>query len=113
MAIFQRAPDLSCELAGDSLPQSPVTNDVVQHLPSVNVLEYHVVVVLMNDHFSHATDIRMIEQHRERGFAEGADLFGGIPGGLTCCGVIVDAGAVCLRWRVWVDAGQDLDGELQ
>jgi len=60
MAVFQRTPNLSRELPGHSLAEPSVTDDVVQHLSSVHVFKDHIVVVLVNDHFSHSTDIRVI-----------------------------------------------------
>lgn len=60
MAIFQRTPDLSGELSGHAFPQSPVADNVVEHLPPVHILEHHVVVVLMDDHLAHSADIWVV-----------------------------------------------------
>lgn len=55
-----------------------MADDIVEHLPAVDILEHHVVMMLMRDHLAHAADIGMIEQLRKGGFADRANLFGGI-----------------------------------
>lgn len=75
VAVIQRTPDLPCKLACHALPQPPVTDDVVQHLPPVDVLEHHVVVVRVHDHLPHPADVRMVQQHRQRRLPQRADLF--------------------------------------
>ena len=60
MAVFQRTPDLSGKLSRHAFPQSPVADDVVEHLAAVHILEHHVVVMLMDDHLSHSADIGVI-----------------------------------------------------
>jgi hypothetical protein len=60
VAVFQRTPNLPRELPGHSLAEPPVADDVVQHLSSIHVLKDHIVVMLVNDHLSHSTDIRVI-----------------------------------------------------
>jgi hypothetical protein len=68
-----------------------VADDVVQHLTSIDILENHIIVVLVNYHLSHATYVWMIKKHGKGGFAKSPDLFGGIFGSLPRCGVIVDS----------------------
>jgi hypothetical protein len=60
VAVFQSTPNLPRELPGNSLTKPSMADDVVQHLSSVHVFKDHIVVVLVNDHLSHSTDIRMI-----------------------------------------------------
>lgn len=38
-----------------------MADDVVEHLTAVDVFEYHVVVMLVDNHFSHAADVRVVE----------------------------------------------------
>jgi len=60
MTIFQSRPYLPCKFPCYTFSQPSMTDYVVQHLPSINILEDHVVVVLMNDELSHAAYIRVI-----------------------------------------------------
>ena len=39
-----------------------MANNVIQHVPAVNVLKDHVIVVLVDDHLSHATDIWVVQE---------------------------------------------------
>lgn len=48
---------------------------IVKHLPAVYVLEYHVIMVLMDNHIAHAAYIRVVEQLRECSLTDRADLF--------------------------------------
>ena len=82
VAVVERAPYLTGELACDALAQAAVADDVVEHLATADVLEHHVVVVLVYDHLAHATDVGVVEQHRECSLAECADLLGGVFGRL-------------------------------
>ncbi len=82
VAIVQSTPYLPRELACDPLPQSTMTDDVVEHLAPANVLEDHVVVVLVDDHLTHAANVGVVEEHRQRGLADGANLLGRILGRL-------------------------------
>lgn len=80
-------------------------DDVVEHLAAVDVLEEHVVVVLMDDHLAHAADVRMVQQHRQRRLAQRADLLRGILGRLLGRRLVGGGRpGVCPR--------QDLDCEL-
>ena len=63
MTIFQCTPDLPRKLSRHSLPQPPMSDDMVQHVFAIDVFENHTVVVLMNDQFSHATYIWMMQEH--------------------------------------------------
>jgi hypothetical protein len=75
MAVLQRAPDLPRELPRGPLPQSAMTDDVVEHLPSAHVLGDHVEVVGVGKHLGHAADVRMMEDGRDGGLSYGPDLF--------------------------------------
>lgn len=78
MAVIQRAANLPRELPSHSFAQAPMTDNVIQHLAAVDVFENHIIMVLVNDHLSHATDIRMVEKHRQRCFAKCSGLFRGV-----------------------------------
>jgi hypothetical protein len=69
MAIIQRTPDLPRKLPGNALSQPPMADDIIQHLPTIDVLEDHVVMMLVHDHLTHAADVGMMKEHRERCFA--------------------------------------------
>ena len=94
MAILQRTPNLPCKLSRHPFPQSTVTDDIVQHLTSIDILKNHIIVMLVDYHFSHATYVGVIEKHGKGSFAKSPDLLGGIFGSLPRCGVVVDSGAV-------------------
>lgn len=94
MAVLQCTPNLPRKLPRHPFPQSSVTDNIVQHLTSIDILENHIVVMLVDYHLSHATYIGVIEKHRKGSFAKSTNLLGGIFGGLARCGVIVDSRAV-------------------
>ena len=97
MTIFKGTSDLTSELARDTLAKAAVTDNVVEHLPTVDVLEHHVIVVLMDYHFSHTAYVRMIEELRESSFTKGTNLFGSILLSLLCDRICVwgTGGYVC------------------
>ena len=88
MTILQRTPNLPGKFSCDPLPQSSVT-DLVQHLTSTGILENNIVVMLVY-HFSHATNVGVIEKHG-RGGAKSTNLLGGIFGPLEDCRDVVDS----------------------
>ena len=105
VAVVEGASDLPCKLAGYALAQSTMADDVIEHLASVDILKDHVVVMLMDDHFTHAADVGVVEQQGEGGLAESADFLGGVLGGLF------DRGGV--DWgRRRAGSREDLDGKL-
>ena len=61
--VVEGTSDLPCKLASDPFPETTVADDVVEHLTPVHIFEDHVVVMLMDDHFAHAADVWMVEQH--------------------------------------------------
>jgi hypothetical protein len=83
MTVFQRTPYLPRKLPGYSLAEASVADDVVQHLPSIHVFKDHVVVVLVNDHLSHSTDIRVVQKHGKGGFTKCPNLLGSVFGSLA------------------------------
>ena len=86
-----------------------MADDVVEHLASADVLEDHVIVVLVDDHLPHTADIRVVEEHGQRRLAESADLLGGVLGCLL--GGRFRGGHTGGGIRGY--AGQDLDGQLR
>ena len=109
MAVLERAPDLARKLARDALAQLPVADDIVEHLPAVDVLKHHIVMVLVDDHLAHAADVGVVEQLGQRGLADGADLLGMVARGLLDGGLRV---GVRLARREGLCPGQDFDREL-
>lgn len=63
VTIVKCAANLASKLACDTFAQSTVADDVVEHLAAAHVLEDHVIMMLMDDHFAHAADIGMVEEH--------------------------------------------------
>jgi hypothetical protein len=88
-----------------------MTDNVIQHLTTIHVFEDHVVVMLMHDHFTHSTDIWMVEKHGEGCFAECANFFRGVFCGLL--GGSFRVGAVTMaRRRRRVDSRKNFYGQL-
>lgn len=75
MTVLERTSYLPSEFAGDTLAQSPMTDDVVKHLATVDKLENHVVIIRLNNHFSHTADIRMEEEHGKSRLADSSNFF--------------------------------------
>jgi hypothetical protein len=65
VAVIQRRGNLPGKLAGYTFAQTTVRDDVVEHLPPIDILEDHVVVVLVDDHLAHAADVRVVQQHAQ------------------------------------------------
>ena len=42
-----------------------MADDVVEPLTTIDVFKDHVVVMLMDDHFAHAADVWVVQQHRK------------------------------------------------
>jgi hypothetical protein len=38
-----------------------MADDVVKHLPAIDVLKYHVVMMLMHNHIAHTAYVRVVE----------------------------------------------------
>jgi len=51
-----------------------MANDIIEHLSTVDILKDHVVVVLVDDHLSHAADVGVVEEHGEGSLSESANL---------------------------------------
>ncbi len=110
MAVVQGTSYLASKLARDSFPQTTVANNVIKHLTTVDILKDHVVVVGMDNHLPHAAYIRVMEEHRERRFANGSNFLGGVFRGLASNGVRTGITAVLLCRGI--DSGKNFDGEL-
>ena len=82
VTVLEGATDLSGEFPGDALAEAAVGDDVVEHLTTVYEFKDHVVVGGLDDELAHATDVRVVEEHREGGLADCADFLRGILGGL-------------------------------
>ena len=109
--VVEGTSDLPCKLASDSFPETTMADDVVEHLTPVDVFEDHVVVMLMDDHFTHAADVRMVEQHRESSLPDGADFLGSVFRCLLSDGLWRRIRTIGNR-RGWMHAGENFDGEL-
>lgn len=40
-----------------------MADDIVEHLAPIDILENHVVMVLMDDHLAHPAYVRVIQKH--------------------------------------------------
>jgi len=74
VAIIQSTGDLSAKLPRLLLLEPTMTDDVVEHLASINILEKHVPVVVCPDNIAHAANIRMIGQRNNRRLSCRADF---------------------------------------
>ena len=63
VAVLERTANLTCKLFRNAFPQSSMTNDIIEHLSSAHILKDHVIVACMYDEFTHAADVRVIEEH--------------------------------------------------
>lgn len=63
VTIVKCTANLASKLACDTFAQSTMADYVVEHLTAAHVFEYHVIMMLMDDHFAHAADIGMVEEH--------------------------------------------------
>ena len=77
MTITECTAYLPRKLLGHAFPEASVADDVVEHVSTIDVLEDHVIMILLNDHLAHATYVGMVEEHRDRSFAKDADLLQG------------------------------------
>jgi hypothetical protein len=78
VAVLEGAANLSGEFPGDAFAEAAVGDDVVEHLAAIYEFEDHVVVGGLDDELAHAADVRVEEEHREGGLADGADFLRGI-----------------------------------
>lgn len=103
MAVVQRARNLPAKLPRLLLFQPAVADDVVEHLPAVDVLEQHVPVVIRAHDVAHAADVGVVNQRDDGRFPRRAHLLRMI-------------GALALRLRavlaVGAHARYDFDGDL-
>lgn len=112
VTIVECTANLTRKFACDTFAESTVADDVVEHLTATHVLEDHIIMMLMDDHFAHAADVWMVKKHGEGGFADGSDFLGGVFGGLLCEGLRRGVRAI---WEGvgGVHAGEDLYSELE
>lgn len=110
MTIVQCTSDLTRKFTCHSFSQPSVADDVVQHLPTVDIFEHHIVMVLVHDHLAHATNVGMMQEHRQRGFAQSPDLLGCILRGLFRCSLRT-CGAGVGKARVY--SGKNFDSKLR
>lgn len=89
-----------------------MADDIVEHLTAVDILENHVVVMLVDDHLAHAADVRVVKEHGERGFSERADLLRSVFRRLLRRRLRV-RGRRDAAGGLGGDAWEDLDGELR
>ena len=76
MTILQSGANLSRELSCNPLTEATVRYYVVKHLTTVNVLEDHIIMVLVNDHLPHTTNVRVMQKKTKGSLANSSDLFG-------------------------------------
>src|ERR1700683_1194812 len=62
VTIIQGTANLPREFTGNSFPKPPMTDNVIQHLAAVNILKNHIVMMLVNDHLTHATYIWVVKE---------------------------------------------------
>jgi hypothetical protein len=62
MTVFQGTANLSGKFPRNTFPQSSMADNEVEHLPAVDILKNHVVVVWVHDNFTHAADMRVVEK---------------------------------------------------
>ena len=103
VAIIQSTGDLSAKLPRLLLFQSAMTDDVVEHLASVDILEQHVPVVVCPDNIAHAADVRVVGQCDDCCFSCCADLLA------VFCSFALCSRAVLSIIR---SSGYNLDGDL-
>lgn len=84
VAVLEGAPNLSCKFPGDAFAEAAMGDDIVEHLAAIYEFEDHVVVGRLDDELAHATDVRVEEEHRKGGLADGADFLRSILRCLFC-----------------------------
>ena len=62
MTITECTTYLPRKLPGRGVREATVA-DVVEYLATIDVLENHVIIFLVNDHLMHAADVGMVEEH--------------------------------------------------
>jgi len=73
MTVTECTAYLSRKLSGRAFPEASMVGDVVEHLVTVNVLENHVIMMLMHHHLAHATGVGRSGRALRMSFAD-ADL---------------------------------------
>ena len=62
MTITECTAYLPCKPSSCAFLEASMADDVVEHLATVDVLANHVIMMLMNDHLTHTTDVGMVEK---------------------------------------------------
>jgi hypothetical protein len=75
MTIVQRTADLPRKFPRDSFSQPSMGDNIIQHHRVMYKLKDHGIVLMVDGHLSHLTNVRMMKQRRQNGFAEDADVF--------------------------------------
>lgn len=109
--VVKGTANLASKLACDTFAQSTVADDVVQHLTAVDILEDHVVMMLMDNHLTHPTYVGVVEEHGEGSLTDRSDFLGSVLRGLFCDSLWGCVGAVGYGGRR-VDAGEYFYGKL-
>jgi hypothetical protein len=76
VTIAQGTSDLPHEFTSNPFSTMAMTDEVIQHMGAIHILEDHVVMMLVNDHFTHAANVWMMEKHRDGGLTQGLNLIG-------------------------------------
>jgi hypothetical protein len=109
MTIIQGTANLPCKFTSNSFFKPVMTYNVIQHLDIADILKDHVIMVFMDNHLVHCTDVGMVKESREGNFMWGSDFLGCIFGGFGCdiLGFIIIA-----MGRRWAEMTNDLDSKL-
>lgn len=101
MAIVEGAGDLSSKFPGLLLFETAVCNDVIEHLPTIDILEQHIPVVIRFLDIDHFADVRMMKQGHQSSLSGSSDFFRSVGTLVFCIALLIQ----CL-------ARDDLDGSL-
>lgn len=114
MAVLQGAPDLSGEFPRNAFAKASMADDVVEHLTAIDVLEDHVVVVVMDDHLAHSADVRMVKQETKGCFTERSHFLGVVFCRLGCKKGLGRrwGGGISASRRRWYRTRHDFNSEL-
>ena len=75
VAVVQCTGNLPAKLPCLFLFQTPVRDNVVKHLPTINIFAEHIPVVIGFDDISHAAYVWVVQQCDYGSFSGGSDLF--------------------------------------
>lgn len=69
VAIVKGTGNLATELPCLLFFQFPVGNNVVEHLPAIDIFEEHIPVVIGSNYVSKAADMRVLQEGNDSSFA--------------------------------------------